>query len=106
MSLTDSFRNLGNQGRFWNELSMTILSIPRDYTLCTNSEYEKSMQCLRYLSFLEISQDNITIKVLNPKLFPAANHDCKFFRSSCNAKGQVKNCYFQKSVHQYFLNSE
>ena len=93
MSLTDSFRNLGNQGRFWNELSMTILSIPRDYTLCTNSECEKSMQCLRYLSFLEISQDNITIKVLNPKLFPAANHDCKFFNSTnkINLAWGIKN---------------
>ena len=48
MLLTDSFRNLGNQGRFWNELSMTILSIPRDYTLCTNSEEVKKELLARF----------------------------------------------------------
>ena len=56
--------------------------IPTDYALCQNDACPHTADCLRYICFKEQTSDNISIRVLNPKFYPADGAECKYFSST------------------------
>lgn len=57
-------------------------NVPKDFMLCQNLSCSKSDFCLRSLSYKELTLETVSVKVLNPALYPKKNEDCQYYKTS------------------------
>ncbi len=54
---------------------------PFNYMLCQNRDCEKAKECLRYVVYSGLTESDVSVKILNPLLFPKENAKCEYFRT-------------------------
>ncbi|MDE5799319.1 MAG: hypothetical protein K2H73_09965 [Treponemataceae bacterium] len=52
---------------------------PTDYMLCQNSGCDRAETCLRYRCLLDLTDEPVSVRVLNPRRYPQGEAACDYY---------------------------